>query len=856
MKISLFNTLFLLFGLSNLQSQTYAVTFRVDMSAETVAPSGVHIAGTFQSIAGLGNNWNPGITLVQDLNGDQIYEITVQLPTGTYEYKFINGNAWGMDENPPADCSVGNNNNREMMVENSALVLPAYPFNGCIPKLRFAVNMTNQTVSPEGVHVMGNFQQAAGFAQNWDPNATKMQDLNGDGTYELELTVPFGAYQYVFVNGNTALNAEILDGNCSVLGDNGVQVRPVSFSEGSTDQAVFCFNTCQTCHPSAVYDFETEWWNDAVFYEVFVRSFYDQSGDGIGDFKGLTQKLDYLNDGDPNTHDDLGITGIWLMPMMKSPSYHGYDVEDYYAMEPDYGTMADFDEFLSAAHARGIKVIIDLVMNHSSSQHPWFTQSANNQNGYRDWYVWADDNPGTIGPWGQGVWHPRNGDYYYGLFWGGMPDLNFTHPPVKEEMFNIVKFWLDKGVDGYRLDAIKYLVEEGNVLENTSQTLEILEEFNEVYKTHSPDAFTVGEVWSSTQSILPYIQNDRLDVCFEFVLAEAILYAVNNENPAGLENQLQTIQHSYPMLQYATFLTNHDNNRVLSTLGTSPEKMKLAASIYLTLPGIPFVYYGEEIGLTGTGDHLNIRRPMHWTDGSHAGFSSVTPWQSLGNNYLTNNVADMDADPNSILRHYKNLIRIRNEQTALRRGQTLLLEHNNSRVFSFARIHQDEAVLVVSNTGTSVVNPALSLSLSALPAGEYFITELLGNQAFGKITINTEGGFSNLQFLGQNLGSRGTWILLLSKNDPLSSTFETKKSGKIWLSPNPAQDYFQLERTINTSEIAQIQVFSADGRLVYQDRMTADEIQIQTAHWQQGVYFVQVSDGVENWVERLVLGKR
>ena len=686
MKLNLLYTLFLLVGFSDLQAQTkYNVTFRINMSAETVAPSGVHIAGTFQAAAGLGNDWNPASTLVQDLDGDKIYEITVQLPPGTYQYKFINGNAWGMDENPPVECSVGNNNNREMVVLNADIVLPAYPFNGCLSTLRFAVNMFNQTVSPEGVHVMGNFQQAAGYAQNWNPAATRLQDQNGDGTYELDLTVPFGQYQYVFVNGNTAADTEILPGNCSVLGNNGLQVRQVNFASDTDDPAVYCFNTCDVCHPSAVYEYDTKWWNDAVFYEVFVRSFYDQSGDGIGDFKGLTQKLDYLNDGNPDTHDDLGITGIWLMPMMKSPSYHGYDVADYYATEPDFGTMQDFEAFLAAAHARGIKVIIDLVMNHSSSQHPWFTQSANNQNGYRDWYVWADNNPGTIGPWGQTVWHPKNGDFYYGLFWDGMPDLNYTHPPVKEKMLDVVKFWLDKGVDGYRLDAIKYLVEDGPLLENTPQTYAFLEEFNDVYKAANPEAITVGEVWQSTQSIIPYIQNDRLDVCFEFGLAGAILDAVDNGNPESLENQLTTVQNSYPMLQYATFLTNHDIDRVFSTLDASADKMKLAASLYLTLPGIPFVYYGEEIGMTGTGDHLNIRRPMQWTDGSNAGFSATTPWQSIGSNYLLNNVQDMDANPASILRHYKKLISIRNEQEALRRGQTLLLDNNNAKVFSFAR---------------------------------------------------------------------------------------------------------------------------------------------------------------------------
>jgi alpha-amylase len=751
MNLHILSTFFLLFTLSNLQSQTYAVTFRVDMSAETVAPSGVHIAGSFQSVAGLGSNWNPGSTPVQDVDGDGIFEITVSLPSGAYEYKFINGNAWGMDENPPSECSIGSTNNREVIVGNMDMVLPAFPFNGCILKLRLAVNMTNQTVSPEGVHVMGDFQEAAGFAQNWDPASTPMHDLNGDGTYEIELTAPFGDYQYVFVNGNTGANAENLSGSCSEPGDNGQQVRKVTFAAGTENPTIYCFNTCETCHPAVVYDYDTKWWNDAVFYEVFVRSFFDENGDGIGDFKGLTQKLDYLNDGDPDTHDDLGITGIWLMPMMKSPSYHGYDAADYYATEPDFGTMQDFEEFLEAAHARGIKVIIDLVMNHSSNQHPWFIQSANDQNGYRDWYVWSDTNPGNPGPWGQTIWHPGNGGYYYGLFWSGMPDLNYTHPPVKEEMFNIVKFWLDKGVDGYRLDAIKYLIEDGFLLENTSQTFSLLEEFNDFYKTENPDAFTVGEVWSSTQSIIPYVQNNRLDVCFEFGLAGAVLNAVDNENPGSLENQLETVLGSYPMLQYATFLTNHDMDRVFSVLGANADKMKSAASIYMTLPGIPFVYYGEEIGMTGTGDHLNIRRPMQWTDGANAGFSTAVPWQAIGGNFLTNNVEDMNEEPNSILRHYKKLIRIRNEQEALRRGQTLLVEHNSDKIFSFARIHDEEAILVVSNLGAVALNPALSLPFSALPPGNYYITELLGNQALGTIAINAEGGFSNLQISGQNL---------------------------------------------------------------------------------------------------------
>ena len=183
-----------------------------------------------------------------------------------------------------------------------------------------------------------------------------------------------------------------------------------------------------TSAPSAMelYDeYDFEWWNEAVFYEVFVRSFADSDGDGIGDFNGLTAKLDYLNDGDPMTDDDLGITGIWLMPIMPSPSYHGYDVTNYQKINPDYGTMADFEHFLAEAHARGIRVIIDFVVNHTSDEHPYFTLSENPNSFYADWYRWEENPPSELGPWGQRVWHQDavNDQYYFGMFWSGMPDF-------------------------------------------------------------------------------------------------------------------------------------------------------------------------------------------------------------------------------------------------------------------------------------------------------------------------------------------------------------------------------------------------------------------------------------------------
>ena len=225
--------------------------------------------------------------------------------------------------------------------------------------------------------------------------------------------------------------------------------------------AVYRYGSYDISNKAISTNYQTYWWNDAVFYEIFVRSFYDSNNDGIGDFRGIIDKLDYLNDGDSATTTDLGVTALWLMPMMKSPSYHGYDVSDYYSTNPQYGTMADFEELVTKAHAHGIKVIIDFVMNHTSDQIPWFTQSANNQNNYRDWYIWSPTNPGYTGPWGQTVWNYKNSAYYYAMFYSGMPDLNYRNPAVKTEMFNATNFWLGKGIDGFRLDAVKYLISFG-----------------------------------------------------------------------------------------------------------------------------------------------------------------------------------------------------------------------------------------------------------------------------------------------------------------------------------------------------------------------------------------------------------
>jgi glycosidase len=219
------------------------------------------------------------------------------------------------------------------------------------------------------------------------------------------------------------------------------------------------------------------WWNDTVFYEVFLRSFYDSNGDGIGDINGLIEKLDYLNDGDPKTKTDLGITGIWLMPIFPSPSYHGYDVKDYYEINPDYGTMEDFNRLLEEAHLRGIRIVIDFVINHTSTEHPWFIEARKGEDSlYRNLYIWSEQKPDYLGPWGQPVWHANyDQTYYYGVFWSGMPDLNFENQEVTNEINRIAAFWLeDIGVDGFRVDGARHLIEDGDIQKNFIPFIKVL----------------------------------------------------------------------------------------------------------------------------------------------------------------------------------------------------------------------------------------------------------------------------------------------------------------------------------------------------------------------------------------------
>ncbi len=706
--------------------------------------------------------------------------------------------------------------------------------------VKFSVDMHQQIISPSGVHVAGNFQNEAGFNSDWDPAATLLTDANADSIYEVILNFPAGYYEYKFVNGNTWAGAENPPLYCSV----GSTFNRYQTITAATNLPAVAFNKCNL--PSTNY--ATYWWNDAVFYEIFVRSFYDSNNDGIGDFQGIIQKLNYLNDGNPNTNSDLGITALWLMPMMASPSYHGYDVTDYYATEPDYGTMADFEALIDSAHAHGIKIIIDYVMNHTSNQHPWFTQSANNVNNYRNWYVWSPTNPAFLGPWGQTVWHNYNNSYYYGLFYNGMPDLNYDNAAVKTEMFKVSDFWLNKGVDGFRLDAIKYLDEDGAVLENTPGNFMLLQDFNASYKKTNPNAFAIGEVWSATPSIVPYVENNRLDACFEFGLAGAILTSVNNKNSEAIKNQIKVVAQAYPSLQYGTFLTNHDQDRVYTQLGNDTSKMKLAAAQYLTLPGVPFIYYGEEIGMIGSGADENKRKPMQWTAGTNAGFSTHLPWQTLGTNYTTNNVQTLSANKNSIWNYYQKLIRARNENEALRKGYVLLLANQKNTNMAFVRIYNQTAILSVSNFSNSNTTDSLSLGISTLNAGNYQASNLLTGENLGVLTINNVGGFANFTIQANTLKASSNVLIKLTNTN---TGIMLDKAKLFTMHPNPAQTQIQFDLNITDDDVDLV-IYDSNGMQMHAQKINHANHSINIEKLAKGVYFVKISNKKFTQTERLL----
>ena len=499
------------------------------------------------------------------------------------------------------------------------------------------------------------------------------------------------------------------------------------------------------------------WTRGAVCYEVFVRSFYDSNGDGIGDLNGLIEKLDYIA--------RLGASCIWLMPVAASPSYHGYDVSDYYKVEPAYGTNDDFKRLVKQAHRRGIVVLVDMVLNHSSSEHPYFQAALHDTTSpYRAWYRFAPQPLGK-GPWGGEAWRrsPVRDEYYYGVFWSGMPDLNYETPAVREEAKKIATFWLrEMDVDGFRLDAVPYVVEEGSCLAGCPGTHAFLREYAAHLRGVKPNAYTVGEVWAGIDAMLPYYP-DQLTSYFGFELSDSLLSTVRTGAAAGLLTGFLRLQDTLPAYRWSPFLTNHDQTRTLTALGGEVARARLAATLLLTLPGLPFIYYGEEIGMTGNKPDPRLRTPMQWSPRPGAGFTSGKPWEAPQPDSLTTNVAVEDRDPKSLLNLYRQLLHLRRQNEALATGKLIALSTSSAQVAGYLRRAGEHAVLVVANLGGA---PASGFSLgsrdSVLPPGRYTPRNLLGGSQAATLQVGADGRIREY-VPAAAIGSRESLVLELRR---------------------------------------------------------------------------------------------
>ncbi|OBZ10981.1 alpha-amylase family glycosyl hydrolase [Bacillus sp. FJAT-26390] len=458
-----------------------------------------------------------------------------------------------------------------------------------------------------------------------------------------------------------------------------------------------------------------------VYYEIFVRSFYDTNGDGVGDLNGVTAKLDYLK--------ELGVSGIWLMPINASPSYHGYDTTDYYAINPEYGTLEDLKKLLDEAHKRGIKVIMDLVVNHTGKEHPWFKEAlADEKSPYRSWYTFAKqgEQVRADGAVGGDPWHSYGSLNYLGVFWEGMPDLNFDEPKVREEMIKIGQYWLEQGLDGFRLDAAKHIYGD---FASTASTPEVQEknkvwwqEFRKGMSKVKPDAYLIGEVWDSLTVIAPYF-DQALNSAFHFDLAGRLLSAASSEQDADLAFSLGRAYGVYEKSSGGTFvdapfLSNHDQNRAMTVLAGNVNHAKMAAAMLLTLPGTPYLYYGEELGMKGAKPDEYIREPMLWYSAASGGEGQTT-WEKSRFNADAPSVSveAQSADDQSMLHHYRELIKWRNEEPALQSGgiAEFKLEPANQKLSVYVRVMASERVLVVHNL-----------------SGEQQTTDLQPSQTFGE----------------------------------------------------------------------------------------------------------------------------
>jgi maltose alpha-D-glucosyltransferase/alpha-amylase len=503
-----------------------------------------------------------------------------------------------------------------------------------------------------------------------------------------------------------------------------------------------------------VADTESLWYKDAVIYQLHVRTFCDSNNDGIGDFRGLMQKLDYL--------EYLGVDALWLMPFFPSPLRDdGYDISDYYSVHPNYGELDDFKAFLKVAHERGIKVIIELVLNHTSDQHAWFQESRSSRdNPKRDWYVWSDTDDRykdariifldtELSNW---AWDPVSKSYYWHRFFSHQPDLNYDNPAVFEAMWGVMKFWLDMGVDGFRLDAVPYLVErDGTNCENLPETHAIIRELRKRLDAEYPGKMLLAEANQWPADVSSYFgSGDEFHMAFHFPLMPRIFMAVQLEDRKPIIEILEQTPQIPDTAQWCIFLRNHDEltlemvtdverdymydvyakdktmrlnlgirRRLAPMMDNDRRRIELLNVLLMSMPGTPIIYYGDEIGMGDNiylGDRNGVRTPMQWNGGWNAGFSGADPerlYSPLISNpvygYQAINVEAQKRVPHSLLSWMKRLIEVRKSSRIFGRGSIEFLRPSNHRVLAYVRQLDDQKILIVNNLSSSAQAVELDL---------------------------------------------------------------------------------------------------------------------------------------------------
>jgi maltose alpha-D-glucosyltransferase/alpha-amylase len=516
------------------------------------------------------------------------------------------------------------------------------------------------------------------------------------------------------------------------------------------------------------------WYKDAIIYQVHVRTFYDSNGDGIGDFQGLEQKLDYLQ--------ELGVSAIWLMPFFPSPLRDdGYDIADYYSVHSSYGTLDDFKKFLKAAHDRGIRVIIEMVLNHTSDQHPWFQESRSSQdNPRRDWYVWSDTDTRYKGAriifvdteMSNWAWDPISKSYYWHRFFSHQPDLNYDNPAVRQAMWDVMKFWLEMGADAFRLDAVPYLVErEGTNCENLPETHEIIKDLRRKVDTEFPGRMLLAEANQWPADLRPYFgDGDEFHMAFHFPLMPRMFMGVKLEDRKPITEILQQTPEIPPSCQWCLFLRNHDEltlemvkdlerdymydsyaqsktmrinlgirRRLAPLLENDRRRIELMNGILMSLPGTPIIYYGDEIGMgdnINLGDRNGVRTPMQWNGGWNGGFSGADP-ESLYAPLILNpvygyqsvNVLSQRRSEHSLLSWMRRIIAVRRSTEVFGKGSIEFLYPANHRVLAYVRQLGKETVLAVNNLSSAA--QAVELDLRKYKGN--ILIEMFGKNIFPRV---------------------------------------------------------------------------------------------------------------------------